>query len=315
MIANPHPINLIHANPDMLINQRHRVLSSLGDRYFQDKYNIGYWVWESQHYFPTQWLQTFKLFHEIWTPSNYSNQAISNVSPIPVMTIPHAISLPEDPAVDRQELGLPADKFVFLFIYDPLSLSARKNPEGVIKAFQQAFDRSDDRVCLVIKTKGINAQTLAKFKQLAADCAQIILIDAKFSRDRLNALIYHCDCYLSLHRCEGFGLTLAEAMFYGKPTIATGFSGNLDFMNRANSFLVDYQPIELDRDIVYFGKGTIWAEPDLDCASRYMQQVVADPALANQIGTRAARDIRSQLSPQAVGAKIQARMQAIAANF
>jgi glycosyltransferase involved in cell wall biosynthesis len=86
----------------------------------------------------------------------------------------------------------------------------------------------------------------------------------------INALIYHCDCYLSLHRCEGFGLTLAEAMFYGKPTIATRFSGNLDFMNRANSFLVDYQPIELDRDIMYFGKGTVWAEPDLDCASRYM---------------------------------------------
>ncbi len=163
----------------------------------------------------------------------------------------------------------------------------------------------------MIKTKGINAQTLAEFKQLAADCAQIILIDANFSRDRVNALLYHCDCYLSLHRCEGFGLTLAEAMFYGKPTIATGFSGNLEFMNSSNSLLVDYQPIELDRDLVYFGKGTVWAEADLDCASNYLRQVVEDPALANRIGARAAEDIRSQLSPQAVGAKIQTRIQAI----
>ncbi len=311
MIANPHPINLIHANPDMLLDPSQRVLSSLGDRYFQNKYNVGYWVWESQQYFPQQWLQTFKLFDEIWTPSDYSNQAIADVSPIPVTTIPHAISLSEHPVFSRQDLGLPADKFVFLFIYDPLSLAERKNPEGVIKAFQQAFDRTDDRVCLVIKTKGLHPQTLAQFKQLAADCAQIILIDADFSRDRVNALLYHCDCYLSLHRCEGFGLTLAEAMFYGKPTIATGFSGNLDFMNSSNSFLVDYQPIALDRDIMYFGKGTVWAEPDLDCASNYLRQVVADPALANQIGARAARDIRSHLSPQAVGAKINSRIESI----
>lgn len=312
MIANPHPINLIHANPDMLLNPRQRVLSSLGDGYFQDKYNIGYWVWESQQYFPRQWLQTFKLFDEIWTPSNYSNQAISHVAPIPVTTIPHAISLPEDPAFSRQEVGLPTDKFVFLFIYDPMSLAERKNPEGVITAFQRAFDRSDDRVCLVIKTKGLNPQTLAKFKQLAANSAQVLLIDDNFSRDRVNALIYHCDCYLSLHRCEGFGLTLAEAMFYGKPTIATGFSGNLEFMNSSNSLLVDYQPIELDRDIMYFAKGTVWAEPDLDCASNYLRQVVEDPALANRIGARAAEDIRSQLSPQAVGARIQTRIQSIA---
>jgi glycosyltransferase involved in cell wall biosynthesis len=305
LINCQHSINLLHANPDSILDPHQKVLSSLGDRYFQHKYNIGYWVWESLEYFPSQWLPAFNLFDEIWTPSDYARAALSRVSPIPVTTIPHSIELPASPQFNRQEVGLPVDKFIFLFIYDPLSLAVRKNPEGAITAFKKAFDRTDDRVRLIIKTKGINSQARAQLETLIDNYPQIEIIDEYFSRDRLNSLIYHCDCYVSLHRAEGFGLTLAEAMFYGKPTIATGFSGNLDFMNDRNSLLVNHHSVRLDSNFSYFGAGTIWAEPDLDCASQYMHQVIDLPELAKQIGDRASRDIRSQLSPQSVGMMIQ----------
>jgi glycosyltransferase involved in cell wall biosynthesis len=311
--VNPYRINLIHANPNMLLDSR--AFSTLGPRYFDGKYNIGYWEWESQTCFPPQWLKAFQLFDEIWTPSRYSRDAIAAVSPIPVVTIPHSISLPENPAFSREALGLTSGQFIFLFIYDPLSLAERKNPKGVISAFKQAFDRADDRVRLVIKTKGLQAGALEKLNHFTEDYSNIQILNESFTRDRINALLYHCNCYVSLHRSEGFGLTLAEAMFYGKPTIATGFSGNLDFMTTENSLLVDYQPIQLVRDISWFGKGTVWAEPNLEQVSDYMRQVFENPDLAQSIGAKAAQKIRSQLSPQAVGTQIQQRIHAINSNL
>jgi glycosyltransferase involved in cell wall biosynthesis/mannosyltransferase OCH1-like enzyme len=312
--TNPYPVNLLHANPNMLLDPQQRVLTSLGDRYFQGKYNIGYWVWESQQSFPQQWMQAFQHFDEIWTPSSYSQSCLARVSPIPVITIPHSIQLPSIVQHSRADLGLPTDSKVFLFIYDALSLAARKNPEGVIKAFNQAFDVRDRRATLILKTKGLSPSELEKLTQLIAAHPQIKIINAHFDRDQLNALLYHCDCYVSLHRSEGFGLTLAEAMFYGKPTIATGFSGNMDFMNSHNSFLVKYRPITLGENISYFATGTIWAEPDLMEVSHYLRQVVENPDLAAKIGQRAAQDMRSHLSPAAIGAKIQARLEIIQGN-
>jgi mannosyltransferase OCH1-like enzyme/glycosyltransferase involved in cell wall biosynthesis len=314
-IDNPYPINLIHANPDMLLDPQQQILASLGDRYLAEKYNIGYWVWENRQDLPSQWLTLFNLFDEIWTPSSYSQQAIAPISPVPVVTIPHAISLPEMPTYSRQELGWQNDKFIFLFIYDSLSLAVRKNPQAVITAFTQAFNRHDDRVSLVIKSKGLSTAKLDELQHLTANRDGIEIINDNFDRDRINSMIYHCNCYISLHRSEGFGLTLAEAMFYGKPTIATGYSGNLEFMNCFNSLLVDYQPYQLDRDVVYFKKGTIWAEPDLNVASDYMRQLVDKPDLAARIGARAKQDIRSQFSPQSIGLKIRRRLQTIVAEL
>jgi glycosyltransferase involved in cell wall biosynthesis len=260
-------------------------------------------------------LSLFNLFDEIWTPSSYSQQAIAPISPVPVVTIPYAISLPELPIYSRQQLGWTDDTFVFLFIYDALSLAVRKNPQAVINAFTQAFDARDERVNLVIKSKGLAPAELAELQNLATNRDRIKIINDNFDLERINSMIYHCNCYISLHRSEGFGLTLAEAMFYGKPTIATNFSGNLEFMNCFNSLLVDYRPFQLDRDVVDFKKGTTWAEPDLAVASNYMRQLVDNPDLAARIGARAKQDIRSQFSPQSIGLKIRRRLQTIVAEL
>ena len=131
------------------------------------------------------------------------------------------------------------------------------------------------------------------------------------TKSKVNALIYNCDCYVSLHRAEGFGLTMAEAMFYGKPVIATGYSSNTDFMNVGNSFLVKYELVTTTEEYFPYPKGSIWAEPDIDCAASLMQYVFQNYREAQKVGVRASEDIKSLLSPHSVGIKIRNRLEHI----
>lgn len=238
---NPYPINIVQVNVDMI----NTFISSVGPEYFKDKYNIGFWAWELPE-FPKEWLSAFNLFHEIWTPSAYCVDAIAPVSPIPVLKVMYSISLAQ-PSISKQSLGLPNNKFIFLFTFDFCSVFERKNPAAVIEAFKQAFGKDNEYVLLVIKFSNANyfPVELQKLLDLIEGFTNIKLIDNYLLKDELNALIYHCDCYISLHRAEGFGLTMAEAMFYGKPVIATAYSGNTEYMNINNSFLVKYSLVKL----------------------------------------------------------------------
>src|SRR6476469_7508588 len=143
--------------------------------------------------------------------------------------------------VPRASLNIPEDHVIFLFMFDLHSQIHRKNPLGVFRAFQKAF-REDDKATLVIKASGGDIHA-ADFAELAETvrAKNVILLDELMSRARAYGLIAMSDCFVSLHRSEGFGLGLAEAMLMAKPAIATGYSGNLDFMNRDNSLLVDYE--------------------------------------------------------------------------
>ncbi|NMG08320.1 glycosyltransferase [Brasilonema sp. UFV-L1] len=303
---NPYPINLIHINGDMI----NFFVSSVGIEYFKNKYNIGFWAWELPD-FPKEWLSAFNLFDEIWTPSNYSVEAIAPVSPVPVIKFMHSLSLPQ-PQVSKQELGLPDNKFIFLFIFDFYSVFERKNPIAVIKAFQQAFGKNDD-VLLVLKFSNAKhfPEKSKQLKDFVKNFQNIKLIDNFLLKDEINALIYNCDCYVSLHRSEGFGLTIAEAMFYGKPVIATDYSGNTDFMNITNSFPLKYSLTTLTEDYAHYKKGNTWAEPDVDHAASLMQEVFKNKEEAKQIGTKASEDIKSWLSPEVIGQKMKNRLEYI----
>ncbi len=302
---NPYPVNLVHTNPD------EGLYNSLGSEYFQDKYNIAYWGWELPQLHPA-WEYAFDYFDEIWTLSNYSAEAISTISPIPVVKIMPSISLPI-PSLGRESLGLPKDKFIFLFMFDFHSTLARKNPFATIEAFKQAFGQANQDVLLVIKFS--NAQYHPhRREQLMAQAdgwSSIRFIEGHLLKEELHALLNNCNCYVSLHRAEGFGLTMSEAMFYGKPVISTGYSSNIEFMNVGNSYLVKYQLATITQEEGPYLRGSIWAEPDVDHAASLMQYVFENYDQAQNVGRRASEDIKCFLSPQAIGTKIRSRLEYI----
>jgi glycosyltransferase involved in cell wall biosynthesis/2-polyprenyl-3-methyl-5-hydroxy-6-metoxy-1,4-benzoquinol methylase len=306
--TNPHPINLIHVNADQVREfAQHR-----GEKYFAGRYNIGYWAWELAD-FPREWETSFKYFQEVWVPSNFTMDAIARVSPIPVVRMPHCVV----PAVaktkaETNRFELARGKFVFLFMFDFHSFTERKNPPAVVRAFKKAFSRRDDAL-LVLKCSHAESAPaeLAHLKRMAEN-ANIRFLDAVLDRSEVDALMSRCDCYVSLHRSEGFGLTLAEAMNLGKPVIGTAYSGNMDFMTPANSYLVRYKLIELDRDHGPYRKGCVWADADIDHAAELMRAVYENPDEAREIGRKGQHDVRRDFSPQAVGRMLKARLGRVA---
>lgn len=303
---NPYRFNLICINAE----QSDTFYRLMGKGYFQEKYNIGYWLWE-QSIFPNEWLDRFKYFDEVWTASSFSQEAISKKSPIPVLKIPLAIDSIIQTKYDRKYFSLPKDKFIFLFVFDFLSVFERKNPLAVIDAFKKMLASSPNALLVL---KAVNYKyNLKAFQNLKEGIRNlpIKLIDKYLSRTEVNSIINACDCYVSLHRSEGFGYTMFEAMYWGKPVIATAYSGNMDIMNINNSFLVKYKIIELDRDYGVYRKGTTWVEPDIDHAAALMEFVYKNPDRAKIVGDRASKDVISQLDVKTVGEVIKNRLQVI----
>ncbi|MEG4217932.1 glycosyltransferase [Microcoleus sp. Pol14C6] len=304
---NPYPVNLIQVNADEVATFIKHTSSS----YFHKKYNIGFWAWELPA-FPPEWQPAFNHFHEIWTYSNYCAEAIAAVAPIPVIKIMPSIALPA-PSLKREALNLPKNKFIFLFVFDFSSRIERKNTLATIKAFKQAFGE-DNSVLLVIKSSNSNkfSAAQASLNSAIANNLNIQHLDGYLSKNKLNGLLYNCDCYVSLHRCEGFGLTMAEAMFYGKPVIATDYSSNTEFMNVGNSYLVKYKLIQIEKDFGPYKQGNVWAEPDVEHAADLMRHVFNNYQEAQQVGRIAADEIKTLLNPPTVGRKILNRLEYIA---
>jgi glycosyltransferase involved in cell wall biosynthesis/SAM-dependent methyltransferase len=304
---NPYNINLIHINADQFPS----FVQRKSQTYLQGRYNIGYWAWELPH-FPEEWQEAFQYLDEIWVPSNFVQNSVAKVSPLPVITIPHSVERKiVSTKFDRKYFGLPVDTFIFLFIFDFDSFMARKNPIGLVNAFKNAFLKNEN-VTLVIKCSHSDhyPEDLQLLKEKSRE-TNIKIIDDVFTREEVDALLALSDCYVSLHRSEGFGLTIAEAMSMGKPVIATGYSGNMDFMTPWNSFIVKYKLVEIDRDYGPYKKGWLWAEPDLDEASRLMRYVFKDKEKAMAIGQAAKEHIGYYFSSDSIGKVYQKRLSTI----
>ena len=200
---------------------------------------------------------------------------------------------------------------MFLFIFDMSSTLERKNPLGLISAFKQAF-QSGEKVSLVIKVSR-GERHPDEFHRLlnAAKRVGAIVIDQRLAREELNGLIAACDCYISLHRSEGLGLTLAEAMMLSKPTIATAYSGNLDFMDEKNSLLVGYDLVEIQSDAGPYEKGHRWADPSIPEAVNAMRWVFNHPEEARLLGEHARLSTIGCFSPERCGSKMLDRLNQI----
>ncbi len=303
-----HAISLFHINADQMPHAR----ASLGDRWFGVPYRIGFWAWELEH-LPTEWQGAFDHVDEVWVPSSFCQRAVAERSPVPVLCVPHAVAVPERLQPDRARFGLRSDSVVFLAMADVMSSPERKNPFGAIEAFARAFDRRAGEAELVVKVSNGDRDPVAmqRLRSLAAGCAGIHLIESYLDRPALNSLIDSADCFVSLHRAEGFGLVNAEAMARGKVVIATAWSGNVDFMNASNAMPVDFRLQAITADIGPYKRGQRWAEPELEDAVDKMRRVAADAGLRRQLGARARADCLAQLSPPVVGALIEARLTAL----
>ncbi|TDX82631.1 glycosyltransferase [Epilithonimonas xixisoli] len=304
---NPYNVNLIQVNFDNLNN----FFSDKNKSYFEGKYNIGFWAWELDS-LPEEAKPFFKILDEIWVPSNFCAEAISKDSTLPTLKVMHSIAM-EESEFRRSEFDLSEEKFVFLTMFDYHSNIERKNPFATIEAYEKAFGKNDTKTLLVIKTSISTKFPTEKSKLLSriADNKSIILIEEILETKKLQGLINICDCFVSLHRSEGFGLTMAEAMFFGKPVVATAFSANAEFMNINNSFLVKYNLISTGE--IYYGSNdkNLWADPDIAHASELMKYIFENPKSSEIIAERGKADVRKELSPEKIGNQIKKRLHVI----
>jgi glycosyltransferase involved in cell wall biosynthesis len=307
---NPHAVNVVHFDPPAGRDLDHHHPSLR-----RDKYNIGYWAWELPE-FPDDWVGHFQYFDEIWCPSEFARAAIAAKSPVPVMAMPHSVSFarPADPpAALRARFGLPPDLFLFLFLYDLNSYSARKNPGAVLDAFR-ASGLAGHGAALVIKTHNTagNETDLARLRTAVADLPGTTLIVDTFTHEDVYRLEAACDCFVSLHRSEGFGFGIAEAMFLGKPVIATDWSATAEYLNATNGCPVRAKTVILDRSHGPYAKGQTWAEPDANHAAEWMRLLASDRALCARLGAAARATVETSFAPEAIGARYRHRLEAIA---
>jgi glycosyltransferase involved in cell wall biosynthesis len=298
-----HPINYCHVNADCTAAFYHL----FGRKTFADRFNIGFWAWELDQ-FPEKWDAAFDLYDEIWVPSTFVQQSVAARSRIPVVCIPHAIRIGQCPRSNRRAWGIAEGRPAVLCMFDTASFSERKNPLGALRAVKEACRGRHDPL-LVIKVGRPEVQDgLREQLRVEAEPLDCLIIDQWLSREQVWGLIAACDLLVSLHRSEGFGLILAEAMALGKPVVATGYSGNMDFMNSANSCLVDYDLVTLERDAGPYPAGARWAKPDVSQAAQIIRQLLDDPQRAQDLGRKAAQDVARCLSVDAVSGRIFRRL-------
>jgi glycosyltransferase involved in cell wall biosynthesis len=301
----PYGFTLLHMAPEPLVEMCYP-LAGLWRR--PDIYRIAVWYWELENA-PPEWARHAALLNEVWAPTRFIHRALSQIMPVPVTPMLPGMLPPVAPDhMPRAHFGLDPSKFLFLFLFDMNSVMERKNPLATVAAFRQAFGGSRE-VQLAIKVSRGNAdpESFARLQQ-ACDEAGCVLIDRVLSREESYGLLNACDAYVSLHRSEGFGLTLAEAMFFGKPVIATGYSGNLDFMSADNSILIPYEMTPLTLDHAVYRNGNLWADPSVPAAAEAMRRLVEQPALARALGERARRDVAETLSLEAYGRRMRKRL-------
>jgi glycosyltransferase involved in cell wall biosynthesis len=301
-----HPVNLICVNADQLPH----FARTVGAGFFRNRYSIGFWFWEVEDFPETMHLGA-ELVDEIWVASRHAERAIGRAVETPVFCCPLPVVPVEPPSLTRAELGLP-EGFLFLFTFDFNSVLERKNPLGLIDAFRRAFEPGEGPT-LVLKTINgdLHPDRREVLRRAAAGRPDIVLIERYFSTTEQRALVNVCDATVSLHRSEGFGLTMAEAMLFGKPVIATAYSGNLEFMDEDNSYLVPYELTEVPAGCDPYPAGSRWADPDLDVAAQLMRRVHERPDEAAERGRRAARDIRTLHSPERRASLVGARLEQI----
>ena len=280
-----------------------RLLAATGKRVLDQRYNIGFWQWELPR-FPERMSCALDLVDEIWSSSSFTTQAMQAVSNKPVIHMPMVVELPAVRSVwVRNDFNLKEDEFVFLTVLDGNSSLRRKNPLATVRAFTAAFG-ADQPVRLVVKAMNVSASH-PEWKivtELAGRDPRITLVLETMSKDKLLGLQSVCDCFVSLHRAEGFGRNIAEAMALGKPVVVSDFSGNRDFAIEDTAFLVAGRMQPLMAGDYAFGDGQSWFEPSHEAAVEALRQSFSLADLRISKAQAGKKMIEANYSAQVVGA-------------
>jgi len=299
---------VVHHNAPFLPH----ALWALGRNRVRGRRVVGYWAWEFPRV-PDSWRLSLPYLHEVWVPSELARQAVTSATDLPVHVVPHPLPPPTVTPHMRARLNLPADALLVLTAFHMGSAFTRKNPLAAIAAFRRAFGDAPDRI-LVMKVIDHGASPIARaaLERAIEGASNIRLLNLMLPPADMSGLLADVDIVLSLHRSEGFGLVPAEAMQLGKPVVATGWSGNMDFMNQRNSAPVSYRmvPVEDPYDGAFLADGQLWADADVENAAEWLRRLAADPALRRQMGETARTDIAQTLSPATIAERIAALVEA-----
>jgi glycosyltransferase involved in cell wall biosynthesis len=270
-------------------------------------YRIATWYWELDT-IPEEWVHLAGSADEMWAPTKFIADTMRKWLTIPVYDMLPGVSLGPMGRIPRARVGIADDHYLFFFMFDMCSEFERKNPMAIIRAFRRAFSR-EEKVALLIKvTRGEADLPSLTMLLEAAKSAGVTIANELVSRPQALGYIDMCDCFISLHRSEGFGLPLAEAMLLGKPVIATNYSGNLSFMTRENSWLVDYELKEIIAEGPIYPQGNHWAEPSEEHAAILMRGVFERRKEADTRAKRTQSEIRMKLSLQTAGERMATRL-------
>jgi len=295
-------IDLIHTNPNVL-RQTDGIMQKID---LQSPLRIGFWAWELES-FPIGWEAGFSGLDQLWCPSSFCASSLGLRSSIPVTPLPHLIDWDRAQRLRllRSSSASKANKiFNCLFAFDFWSTVGRKNPHGVIDAFQLAFPMRrnwgsrtpEARLVLKLSSSAQFPDATEALQQRAQADQRIKLISNHLNNQEFDQLYREADVLVSLHRAEGFGLSLAEAMAAELPVVATGYSGNLDFMSTGSAELIPYKLTKISKTEGDYRAGELWAEPDLDAAAKAIRNLAENADYRKQLAKSGRKAVESNLN-------------------
>jgi glycosyltransferase involved in cell wall biosynthesis len=318
--VEPYSVTSLSAGINIFIingDEVEKALKHLNPAPPKGSYNIIFPAWELSKY-PSAWIDCLEKFDEVWAQSSFTHGALASAVSKPVIHMSEASEVRLSSPMGRRQFGIPERAYAFLFFFDFSSYVDRKNPFATIEAFARLRnERPSSDACLILKTNTAHAKSSdrRRFEEAVRSVpGHLHVIDETLTDNETKNLVHCCDCFISLHRSEGFGHGPSEAMYLGKPVIATRYSGNLDFMNDENSFLVDFDLVPVGKDQYVFADGQVWAQPRIDHAVEIMTRLVDRPDEGRQRGRVASRHIRQFFSYRAMGLRYRARLEYLAST-
>jgi glycosyltransferase involved in cell wall biosynthesis len=290
--------------------------SRLGKKSLDNFYNIGYWFCEVPH-IPDNWAHQMEYFDEIWTSSSFCANAFSRSARIPVNKIPlHIEARDITKRIASRIAGGNEFNFNFLTIFNVYSDAERKNALFTIRAFLNAYEKNKN-IRLIVKVSNLEHDPILvdKLSAIRQQHKNIEIIDGYVETEKVQALYEKADAYVSLHRAEGFGLTISDAMSRGIPVITTGYSGNMEFCQPDDTRLVSYSLRTVGHERLRYRSDDVWAEPDMTDAVLAFKEVVTEHSKWLRKADLARARISKYFSGSAVSSLMRERLDLIDGNF